>query len=83
MEITNLEIKKQFFDSLNERQKRHFAAIEAKDLGYGGQKLVSDFFGIDADTIHKGELELNNKETLQGNRARKKGGGRKKNVEQS
>lgn len=37
MEITNFELKKWFFDNLNERQKRHFTAIIAQDLGFGGQ----------------------------------------------
>ena len=78
MEINNIEIKKQFFDNLNERQKRHYAAIEASNLGYGGQLAVSKALGIDQNTIHKGHLELLSKDTIPENRIRKTGGGRKK-----
>lgn len=33
-------IKKEFFDKLDERQKRSYAAIEAISQGYGGQSPV-------------------------------------------
>lgn len=79
MELTNIEEKKHFFDSLNERQKRQFAAIESLNLGYGGQLIVSKCLGIEADTIRRGVLELKNKETLSNKElVRKAGGGRKK-----
>ena len=79
MEILNLEVKKHFFDNLNERQKRQFAAITTKDLGHGGQLFVSKIFGIEADTIRRGWRELKSREVLPDNRIRKAGGGRKKN----
>jgi len=79
MKISNLEIKKQFFSTLNERQKRQFAAILVDDLGRGGQIAIGRALNIEPDTIRKGKSELINKEILVGNRVRKEGGGRKKN----
>jgi predicted ArsR family transcriptional regulator len=80
MEIQNLEIKKIFFDYLNERQKRYFTAIMAKDLGHGGQISISKAFGIEADTVRRGLSELELKEVIPTNRIRKQGGGRKKKL---
>ena len=53
-QVSNLDIKKSFFEHLDEHQKRHYAAIEAKDLGYGRQVAVEKAFGISAKTIRKG-----------------------------
>ena len=78
MEILNLDIKKMFFDNLNECQKRHFAAILSKDLGHGGQITISKVLSIEADTIRRGLRELESKKLLPANRIRKAGGGRKK-----
>ena len=83
MEVSNIELKKQFFDSLNERQKRQYAAIESFNLGFGGQLAVSKAFGMSQNTIHKGALELSSKSTLPKGRVRKTGGGRKKKSKQN
>jgi len=79
MKIDNLDYKKQFFITLTERQRRHFAAIEAKQLGHGGIKEVSEQLGISVVTIRQGILELEAQEVLPDGRVRKEGGGRKKN----
>lgn len=79
MEIDNLENKKKFFATLNERQKRHFAAIEAKQLGHAGILAISQAFGIHRETISKAITEIENSDTLVSDRIRKKGAGRKKN----
>jgi hypothetical protein len=78
MKIDNLDIKKSFYKGLNERQKRHFLAIESKVLGYGGIKAVSQTFGASRTTIHQGLKELEWGEHLPPGRIRKEGGGRKK-----
>lgn len=78
MEIDNLDYKKHFFSTLNERQRRHFAAIEAKEIGHGGIKIVSEAFDISVVTIRLGVTELETKEQLPEGRVRKEGGGRKK-----
>ena len=79
MEIENLEMKKDFYESLNERQKRHFVAIEAKQLGHGGIAKISKCFDVHRETIRIGIQELASKEKLEAGRIRKEGGGRKKN----
>ena len=78
MHIEHLDIKKQFFETLNARQKRQYAALEAKVLGHGGQLAVSQAFGIEADTIRRGLRELASGDRLPDNRIRRSGGGRKK-----
>lgn len=78
MKIENLELKKRFYASLNERQRRHFAALEAKEIGHGGIKEVSAAFGISVVTIREGFIELEANTQLPSGRIRKAGGGRKK-----
>ncbi len=80
MEIKNLELKKVFFTSLNERQKRQFLGIESKELGHGGIKEVSIHFETHRETIRIGLVELETKDSLESGRIRKEGGGRKKNL---
>jgi transposase len=63
---------------LNERQRRLWAASEAKSLGYGGISLVSRATGLSRPTIHKGIKELENGEHLAEGRIRREGGGGKK-----
>jgi len=79
MKIDNLESKKKFFATLNERQQRHFAALEAKQLGHGGLTKVSEAFGIHRETISSAISEIENSENLVSDRIRKEGAGRKKN----
>ena len=78
MKIDNLDNKKSFYKSLNERQKRHFLALEAKSLGYGGIKFVSETFQVSRATIQQGLKEIELDEQLPNGRVRKEGGGRKK-----
>ncbi|MDE5124105.1 MAG: hypothetical protein O4965_30375 [Trichodesmium sp. St19_bin1] len=78
MSIENLASKQHFYKSLNERQKRHFAALEAQSLGYGGIQSVSDAFSISVVTIREGIRELKEKDEISSGRVRKEGGGRKK-----
>lgn len=80
MEIENLELKKTFYRGLNERQRRHFAALEAKILGFGGIKVVCEAFEIDPVTVRTGIEELTTGQTeLPSGRIRRAGAGRKKN----
>ncbi len=79
MDIDNLSNKQKFFATLNERQRRHFAALEAQQLGHGGILAVSKAFGIHRETVSKAITELQSSETLVSDRIRKVGGGRKKN----
>ena len=78
-EVICLTIKKDFFNHLDERRKRQYAATEALSLGYGGESAVHRAFGISIATIRKGLSELKRKSEVPKERIRKKGGGRKKN----
>ena len=79
-QVVNLDKKRAFFEHLDERHKRHFAALEAESLGYGGQSIVHRAFCISISTIRKGISELERAEDIPSNRIRKAGGGRKKNA---
>ena len=79
MEIYSKQTEKEmkdFYDSLNEKQKREYVATEAKKLGWGGQKQISKILGCCRQTIDRGMYEKEMKIVLE-NRVRKKGGGRK------
>ena len=76
--LDNLDIKRGYFLSLNERQRRRYAAVEAHTLGRGGIKAVHDAFGIDPVTIRTGLRELKDGTELPPGRIRRSGGGRKK-----
>jgi len=71
------------FNELTEKNKRHYAALEAERLGYGGQKYISCLFKISEYRIRKGIEELNRPELLAQippGKQRRPGGGRKKRV---
>jgi hypothetical protein len=42
------------YESLNEKDRRHCAAIEAKKLGHGGIAYISSVLGISPNTIKAG-----------------------------
>ena len=67
-----------FFDSLNEKDRRGYAGIEAIKLGHGGQKYISSVLGCDPHTIMMGTNEINNDTETPEDRIRKLGGGRTK-----
>lgn len=70
-----------YFSSLNEKDQRHYAAVEAIKLGFGGQKYLSKLFGISPFRIRSGIKELNDAGLLgeiPTGKQRRPGGGRKK-----
>lgn len=73
-------IEQLFFESLNEKQKRQYAALKANELGYFGVHQVAEKLGIHPHTIRVGQKELG--EIAKGGeislRIRQPGGGRKK-----
>lgn len=81
-EISNEWIKA--FNTLNEAQKRWFAASKSIELGYGGVSKVSRVTGLSRTTITQGckELTSNQSLTIPDDGLRKKGGGRRKLSEQ-
>ena len=66
---------KAFYDSLSEKDRRRYAGIEARKLGYGGVEYKAGLFGCDSKTIRHGERDLSALPDDQAaGRVRKKGG---------
>jgi len=62
---------------LSERDRRLFAATEARAAGYGGIAAASAATGVAVSTIGRGLKELSALDTLAPDRVRRPGGGRK------
>jgi transposase len=62
---------------LDERRRRLWAAAEARAAGRGGIAATARATGMAIDTIRKGIRELESGETLEPQRVRRPGGGRK------
>jgi hypothetical protein len=61
---------------LNERQRRRFAAAEARTFGYGGIAAAARACGLAENTVRKGLVELDEPESLGPGRVRREGAGR-------
>jgi hypothetical protein len=70
-----------FFESLNEKDRRGYAGIEAIKLGHGGQKYISSVLGCHPQTVMAGVDEIVNGIDVPEEKIRKPGGGRKKIIE--
>ncbi len=80
MEPYSPEIEQQmcrFYQSLSEKDRRRYAAIEALKLGWGGITYISQLFECDDKPIRDGMKELEQEEGLSERRIRQAGGGRK------
>jgi hypothetical protein len=71
-------LMKKMYQTLSEKDRRRYAAIEAIKLGHGGQQYMARLFGCSRNTVAEGIKEL---ETLPDNsgyerRVRRVGGGR-------
>src|SRR3989338_6104070 len=76
--------KLDYLSTLNEFDARHFIAIWATEIGWGGVSEVSKLTGKSMNTIRKGISELSKLSKLKENgRLRKKGGGRKNILEEN
>jgi hypothetical protein len=62
---------------LNERGRRHWAAAEARSLGWGGISAVAQATGLSDRTIRTGIRELDAPDALPTNRQRRPGAGRR------
>ena len=68
-----------FYSQLKEREKRLYASLEAKKLGYGGKLYIGNLLGISQKTIRKADNELKNPDLLtqtEQGKQRRSGGGR-------
>jgi len=66
-----------FFQTLSEKDKRQYAALEARKLGYGGQTYIAAVLNISRKTIERGLAELISDNPPPVDGVRRKGGGRK------
>jgi Rhodopirellula transposase DDE domain len=73
------QLLRQYYQSLSEKDRRRFAAVEALTLGHGGTTYIANILGCDPHTIQAGIRELKQlPDDPAGKRVRKAGGGRKK-----
>lgn len=74
-----LEKQLNYYQSLPEKQRRHFLAMEFERLGIGSKHYLARVFGCARQTIRKGVRELS-ESNFQVDYARQRtaGGGRKK-----
>jgi hypothetical protein len=69
-----IELKMQrLFETLSEKDKRRYAAIEAEKLPRGGTEYISTLFHIDPKTIRRGMADLEQTTDETQGRIRKKG----------
>ena len=47
-----------FYQTLSEKDRRRYAALEARRLGRGGAVLVAEVLGCSTRTIERGAIEL-------------------------
>jgi transposase len=66
-----------FYQSLSEKARRHYAAIEAHKLGRGGRSYIARVLGCSRRTITQGLHDLCEPEPGERTRIRRPGGGRK------
>jgi len=65
-----------YFSLLDEKQRRLYAGLESLKLGYGGDRKVAEFLGMDPHTVARGREQLLAEEFEQEG-IRKSGAGRK------
>lgn len=69
-------IMQSLYRSLSEKDRRRYAAVEAKKLGHGGISYISQLFSCDHKTINRGLVELNDPNSMAQLAIRTSGGGR-------
>ncbi len=75
---------REFAQSLSEKDRRRFAAIEASQRGYGGIVYVAGVLGCSTKTIVRGLKELDHlQDDPAAGRVRRPGAGRKKRSNRS
>ena len=70
-----------YHQSLSEKDRRRYAAIEALKLGHGGISYISGVLGCDYKTIKLGMADLDDEAALSNPGMRRAGGGRKSSFE--
>ena len=73
------QLLRQYYQSLSEKDRRRFAALEAIPLGHGGIRSIAKVLACDPQTVKDGMRERQQlPDDPAGSRVRKPGGGRKK-----
>ncbi len=73
------ERMRDFAATLNEKDRRRFAALEASQRGHGGIAYIANVLGCSRKTIERGIAELDSlKDDPAVGRIRREGAGRKK-----
>src|SRR5215831_5227912 len=73
------QLLRQYYQSLSEKDRRRFAALEAIKLGHGGTRYITKVLGCDPQTVKDGMREIKQlPDDPAGGRVRQPGGGRKK-----
>lgn len=49
---------KALYESLSEKDRRRYAAVEAEKLGHGGLQYVAELFSCDPETIRHGHQDV-------------------------
>ena len=52
------QLVRQYYQSLSEKDRRRFAALEAIKLGHGGTQYIAKVLGCDPQTVRGGMREL-------------------------
>jgi hypothetical protein len=66
---------KAFYDSLSEKDRRRYAAVEAEKLGHGGMEYIASVLGCSERTVRQGRSDVARlPEDEAAGRIRKKGG---------
>src|SRR5450756_1767021 len=65
---------------LDERSRRRWAASEARMIGHGGVSAVADATGLARRTIYRGLEDLQDRASVENDRIRRQGGGRKSRI---
>lgn len=65
---------KELYRTLNEKDRRRYAAVEASKLGRGGRIYIATLLNCDEKTIRRGLRDLDDPPPLPPGRIRKKGG---------
>jgi hypothetical protein len=64
-----------FYNSLSEKDRRRYAAVEAEKIGHGGVEYIAALLGCDEKTIRQGRHDVEQlPEDPAAGRVRKKGG---------
>jgi len=64
-----------FYSLLDEQQRRLYAGLASLEWGHGGDQRMARLFGLDADTVARGRMELLSNQVLR-QRVRQVGAGR-------